>query len=104
MVQFPLSLAGNRGSLSNPSQTTIQIRAMSQTLFPANTHRHILFIYNRSADTLWIDFGVAAIQDAPSIPIEPGGIFRANYLEFIDTRQVNIIGPTAGAKFTAKEG
>lgn len=98
-----LSTAGvAQGDLTDFSGT-IAMDATSQLLVAANLDRRYLLVHNISDDTLWIDFGVDAVEDEPSVRLLPGDIFVMESM-FISTQDVNIIGPTAGAKFTAKEG
>jgi hypothetical protein len=91
-----------RGAITNRSGT-ITAGGASQTLAAANATRSYFFIQNISTDVLWIDFGVAAVQDQPSIKLCPEATFVMEG-GFVSTDAINIIGPTTGAKFVAKEG
>jgi len=95
-----VSTTPNRGSFTDGSGT-IAVGATSQQVFAANATRNYLLIQNNSADTLWINFGVAAVQTQPSIKLLPNGSLE--FSQFLSTQTVNIIGPNAGATFTAKQ-
>ena len=97
---------GGGGSTPGPftdGSGSIAIAATSQALFAASATRKYLLVTNISTDTLWINFGIAAIQDQPSVPILTNGSFVMEG-SFINNQAINIIGPNAGAKFTAKQG
>lgn len=89
------------GALQDRSGT-ITVGGASQQLAPANATRKYLVIENVSSETLWINFGVAAVQNQPSIKILPNGYF---FMEdfFSSNQAINIIGATTGSAFTAKE-
>lgn len=100
--QSPFSVAPVRGAITNRSGT-ITLGGTSQTLAAANAARSYFFVQNISTDVLWIDFGVAAVQDQPSVKLCPEATFVMEG-GFVSTDAINIIGPTTGAKFVAKEG
>lgn len=76
----------------------------SQQLTDENQNRRRLFIRNISADTLWIEFGKAAVQDTPSIPINPTEVFDMKRGDgFVDPSAIYIVGPNIGAKYVARE-
>lgn len=95
-----------RGTITNRSGT-VTAGNTSQQLMAANTSRRYLFVYNprstAGGNSLWIDFGTAAVKDQPSIEIEPGASFVQEDM-FVSDQAVNIIGATTGHKFVAKEG
>lgn len=101
-VDGTITTQSSTGSLTNRSGS-ITAGGTSQQLAAANGSRKYLFIQNISTDTLWFDFGVTAVQDQPSLKLLPEASF-AMEAGFISTQVVNIIGPTTGAKFVAKEG
>lgn len=75
----------------------------SQQIFAANAGRRYLLIQNQSSESLWVNFGVAAVGSRPSIQIANSGgslIFEGS---FIPTGTVNIIGATTNDAFTAKQ-
>lgn len=99
----PLSVAQVQGTLTDHSGTLGAV-ATSQQVMAANSSRRYLYVQNpSSADTLWINFTTAATQAQPSIQMLPGGSFVMEG-SFVSTEAVNIIGPTAGDAFIAKEG
>lgn len=100
--QSPFSVAPIRGAITNRSGT-ITAGGVTQTLAAANATRSYFFVQNISTDTLWINFGVSAGQDQPSIKLCPEATFVMES-GFVSTDAINIIGPTTGAKFVAKEG
>lgn len=91
-----------QGALTDRSGT-IAVGGTSQVLAAANAARRYLFVQNISTGDLWINFGVAAVQNQPSVQLEA---FAAFVMEgtFISTDSVTIIGATTGQAFTAKEG
>lgn len=89
----PAALTDGSGTIAAP--------AASQTVFAANATRKYLLIQNNSADTLWINFGVAAVQTQPSIKLLPNAAFESSLI--VSNQSVTIIGPNAGATFTAKQ-
>lgn len=100
--QSPFSVAPVRGAITNRSGT-ITSGGASQILAAANATRSYFFIQNISTNILWINFGVAAAQDSPSIKLLPESTFVMEG-GFVSIDSVTIIGPTTGAKFVAKEG
>lgn len=77
----------------------------SQQVFAANQGRQYLLIQNISAETMWVNFGTAAVQDKPSIKIAADAALEYS-LEgtgVIPTATINIISATTGSKFVAKE-
>jgi len=91
----------NHGAITDRSGTITNAGA-SQVLAAANPNRSYFFIQNISADTLWINFGVDAVQDSPSIKLETNEKFVMD--KFNSTDSITIIGPNVGDKFVAKEG
>ena len=76
--------------------------ALSNTVVAANATRHYLMIQNISADTLWVNFGVAAVVGQPSLRINAGGVFTMES-SFINNQAVNLIG-AIGLSYVIKEG
>jgi hypothetical protein len=91
-----------RGTLTNRSGS-ITTGGTSQQLAASNAARLYLFVQNIAGENLWINFGTAAVQDQPSVRLQPGDSFVME-AAFIDNEAVNIIGATTGSKFVAKEG
>lgn len=93
-----------RGALTNRSGT-ITAGNTSQQLMAANTARRYLFVFNppTATESLWIDFGTAAVKDQPSIELVAGASYVMEDM-FVSDQAVNIIAATTGHKFVAKEG
>ena len=82
----------------------IGVANQSQKLTGVNEDRVCLIVQNVSADTLWIDFGRDATQGAPSFRLPAGALFTMEKEHgYVDTSEVFIIGPNAGALYTARE-
>lgn len=73
-----------------------------QSVMGANTTRKYFLFQNISDITMWLNFGVNAVADQPSIMIPAGGnlVFEAG---FVPTTAVDLMGATTGKKFVAKE-
>lgn len=82
---------------------TITSGGTSQQVAAANSSRKYFMLQNISDETMWIDFGVSAVQDTPSIKITTGGAFFAEG-SFVSDQVINIISATTGKKFVSKEG
>jgi hypothetical protein len=76
--------------------------AASHVVAAANASRHYLMIQNISDDTLWVNFGVAAVLTQPSIRLRAGAVYIMES-SFINTASVNLIG-AAGLAYVVKEG
>jgi hypothetical protein len=115
---LPVVLASDQDDLTiKPTAITMTDRSgaittggTSQEVMAANTSRKSLLIVNISDTQLWVNFGTNAVQDSPSIPLEAAsstGAADGGSIEFegsvIPTQAINIIGPTTGKKFVAKE-
>lgn len=81
----------------------------SEVVMAANANRRYLIIQNLSTtDVMWIDFGVDAVKDQPSLALAPaansaGGSFVMEG-SFICTQSVSIICATMSEPYAAKEG
>lgn len=82
---------------------TLAAGATAQQLAPESANRRYLLVQNLSTGDLWINFGVDAVQNQPSIKILPDGVFAMEGA-FVSGDAVSIIGATLGQAFTAKEG
>jgi hypothetical protein len=93
-----------RGAITDRSGT-VAAGGTSQALAAANTSRSFLFVLNPKAATesLWIDFGTAAVTASPSIELQPGQYFSMEGA-FVATGAVNVTATTTGHVWTAKEG
>jgi hypothetical protein len=89
------------GSLTDRSGT-IAAGATSQQVAAAQSTRRYLIFVNCSDTTMWINFGVAAVADQPSIPVVTMGsyVFEAS---FVSTQAVHVICATIGKSYTCKE-
>lgn len=77
----------------------------SQQVFAAKPERLYLLIQNIDAtNALWVNFGVAAVADQPSIKLAAGASlqFGGSDGAIVPTASVNVIG-TAASKFVAKQ-
>lgn len=95
------SAGQQRGTLTNASGS-IAVGATSQAVAAALATRRYFLFQNISTETMWINFGVAAVADQPSIAILPQASFVMEGY-FVSTEAVNVISATAGSKYVAKE-
>jgi hypothetical protein len=106
---FSLPTTVTTGSPSEVTLTdrsgTITSGGTSQQLAAANATRQYLLIQNNSAADLWVNFGVAAVANQPSIRLASGAQieYSPGGTGVIPSQAVNIIGATTGQAFTAKE-
>ena len=91
----------NRITLTDRSGS-IATGATAQQLAAANGTREYLLIQNVSAEDIWINFGITAVADQPSIKIAAGQSREWTVLG-VPTASVSIIAATTGSKFVAKE-
>lgn len=101
------------GAASGPltdGSGTITTGGTAQQVFAANSSRKYMLIQNQSTDTLYVNFGTAAVVGQPSMALQPanganqaGGSlsFEDN---FVPNTTVSIIGATTGDAFVAKQG
>lgn len=90
------------GALTDRSGS-ITLGGTAQQLAAANATRRYFFVHNISTGDLWINFGVTAVQDQPSIKLAAGASFVMEG-SFVSNQTVSVISNTTGAKFTSKEG
>ena len=103
MAQQPVFNGASATVQAVNHSTTITLGGTAQDLMDANIGRRYLFIQNISTGDLWINFGVTAVADQPSIKIPAGASFvMEGTVVFGDL--ISIIGATTGQKFVAKEG
>jgi hypothetical protein len=88
------------GAITNVSGTC---SGADQTIQGATTNRKYFLFQNPAinANSMWIDFGVAAVAASPAVEIQPGGSFIMDV--FVSTDAIHIIG-TNTQKWTAKAG
>lgn len=92
-----------QGALTDRSGT-IAAAATSQQIAAANGARRYLRVQNLDAVAdLWVNLGAAANAGAGSLRLAPGAVLTFDG-SFVPTQAVNVLGATAGAAFTAKEG
>lgn len=92
--------SGFNGGFTDHSGVTPD--ALSHVVAAANATRHYLMIQNISDDTLWVNFGVAAVTNQPSIRLRAGAVYIMES-SFLNTASVNLIG-AAGLAYVIKEG
>lgn len=98
-----VTVAPPRGSFTDRSGS-IATGGTSQQVAAANTSRNYILIQNVSAGDLWVNFGVAAVEDQPSIKVLSGLSLEYGAAGgFVPTDAVNVRGATTGQKYTAKE-
>jgi hypothetical protein len=79
---------------------TIATGGVAQQIAAANAARRYLIFQNVSDETMWINSGVAAVANQPSLKILAGG----NYEPLVPpTGTVSVISATTGKAFTCKE-
>jgi len=81
---------------------TITSGGSAQTIAAANASRKYLLFQNNSDIDMWINFGVTAVANQPSIKIVAGGYYE-NPAHFCPSGLVSVIGATTGKTFTCKE-
>lgn len=95
----PVTMQPIRGTLTDGSGV---ISTTSVQVFAANANRNYLFIQNISGNKIWLNFGIAAINNQPSILLAPGA--SMTFDGFICTQSVNIIGQANNLSYVAKQG
>jgi hypothetical protein len=88
---------------ANDRSGSITAGGTAQTIAAANGSRSFLFVQNISDTTMWLDFGVDAVADEPSIRLVAGASFSADGRD-VPTGAASIICATTGKKFSAREG
>lgn len=105
-----VSVQATAGSFTDRSGT-VTSGGTAQQVAAANSTRRYLVILNLSTTVLWVNFGVTAVADQPSIPLaaatsdggaDGGGIVFES--SFVPSGLVSLIGATTGKKFVCKEG
>lgn len=95
----PLPVAGAPGTYVDASKA-ITAADVSEQVFAAAAARRYLFIQNISDTDMWVNFGVAAVKDQPSIKISAGGFYEPLVPP---AAAVNIICATIAKKYVAKQ-
>lgn len=97
-----VSVRPRRGSLIDNSDA-ITTGGTHQSVCGANPDRAYFLFQNISDTAMWINFGVNAVADQPSILIPAGGAFVMEG-SFVSTETVDVMCATTGKKFVSKEG
>lgn len=95
------TIGQQRGSLTDRSGS-ITLGGTSQQIAAALATRKYFLFQNISIETMWLNFGIAAVADQPSIAILPQASFVMETF-FVSTQTINVISATTGSKFVAKE-
>lgn len=90
------------GPLRDLSGTTT-LGGTAQTAIVDQPGRRYIFFQNISAENFFINFGVVAVADQPSIRVGPGASFVAES-SFIPGEFISLISATTGSKFVLKVG
>lgn len=92
------------GALTDRSGT-ITLGGTAQNAAAALLTRKYLYIENpiTATERLWFSTVAAAVQDSPSISLEPGQSYE-NPAHFCPTGAVSVIAATTAHKFTIREG
>ena len=91
-----------RGPLTDRSGTTT---GSDVTVVPANSSRNYLLIQNPQSgvESLWINFGAAAVVGEPSVESPAGGTLVFESF-FIPTQAIHMISASSGDAYIIKEG
>lgn len=88
---------------------TVTAGGTSQQAAAANAGRKYLLIQNQSTDTLYVNFGTAAVVGQPSIALVPasgsglGGGSLVFESSFVPNGTINILGASTGSKYLIKQ-
>ena len=74
-----------------------------QQVAAALTTRRYFFFQNNSDTIMWLNFGVDAVAEPPSIQVPVSGGTFVMQGSFVSTQLVSVICSASGKKFTAKE-
>lgn len=100
--RLEVTLSPTGGALTDVSGT-ITVGGTAQELAAAKPNRKYFFVQNLDdAEALWIDFTVDAVEDTPSIRLDPGASFIMESA-FVTSEKITTIATTTSHKFTAKE-
>lgn len=97
---LPVSLSPATGLTFTDRSGSITAGGTSQQVAAANTARRYLLFQNHSDTDMWIDFGIAAVANQPSVKVVAGGYFEPLVPP---TEAVHVICATTGKGFTCKE-
>jgi hypothetical protein len=96
-----VSVVPSGGALTDRSGS-IATGGVSQQVAAAQSTRAYLIFVNCSDTTMWINFGVDAVADQPSIPVVAMGsyVFEAS---FVSTQALHVICGSNAKSYTCKE-
>ncbi len=93
----------NQGSWTDNSGT-IAAGDAAQTLLAANKKRRGWMVQNLHAtEALYINFTIDAVEDQPSVRVDPGIAYSESIPNAMTTEKISIIAHTTGHKFVCKE-
>lgn len=98
---IPVASSPLSGSLVDDSGA-IASGGAAQQVAPANATRRYFFFQNNSDTVMWINFGVAAVANEPSIKIAPGATYE-NPAHFCQNDFVSVMCATTAKTYTCKE-
>jgi hypothetical protein len=98
---FAVQSAPTAGALTDRSGT-IAAGGTAQQVAAANATRKYLFFQNNSDTDMWINFGVVAVANQPSILVKAGANYE-NPAHFCQNALISVMCATTGKTFTAKE-
>jgi hypothetical protein len=99
-LQGTLDVSVGAASSAQDGSGTISSAGTSEQVFASNPDRNTLFFQNLSDTDMYLDFGSAAVQGQPSILVPANG---GNYSGPSFTDEVQVICPSAGKEYTAKQ-
>lgn len=102
-ISVPVANVGSStGGLTDLSGT-LTLGASAQQIQAETKGRRYFLFQNISANTMFLNFGVTAVQDTPSIKVTAGSTFLMEN-SFISGDLISLIGVTTGDKFVCKVG
>lgn len=82
---------------------SVTLGGTAQVVQSAGLIRRYLLIQNISDTTMWVNFGVTAVADQPSIQIVAGASLVFDHA-FVPIGDISLMCATTGKKFVIKEG
>lgn len=96
-----MNIVPTHGALIDNSDD-ITVGGTAQTVESAGRARKYFLFQNISDTTMWINFGVTAVADKPSIQVVAGASLMFDG-SFVPTGSVSLMCATTGKKFVCKE-
>lgn len=91
------------GSLFD-SSGTITTGGTAQQAAAARSNRQYVLIQNVSDTTMWVNFGVVAVANQPSIQLVAGASLElGGHTGVVPDEYISVIGATTGKAFVIKE-